>query len=335
MLLRDIIVIGASAGGIAAVEQLVAKLPATLPAAVFVVVHISRESRGYFAEIFNRAGKLNAALAQNHEPITRGRIYVAPPDLHLLIMDGEVRLSRGPRENGTRPAIDRLFRTAASVCGPRVIGVLLTGILSDGTAGLQAIKAAGGLAVVQDPADARFGDMPRHALEAVPVDAVLPLAAIPEYLYRHTDSPEAVAPARPMPPGQAQEVGTALRGAATEAEEVGPMNLTRVTCPSCGGVLSEVVEGKLRHFACHVGHSFTPEALEHEQQNELEDALWAAVRLLKEQAMVWRQRAAPQEPGAPASTESERRADTAERHAETIRDILLGGPDPPVPSEQQ
>lgn len=178
MPVHDTIVIGASAGGVEALKHLAGALPADLPAAIFIVVHFPPDSMSMLPAILNRYGPLPAYTAQNNEPIRPGRIYVAPPDYHLLVRDGVMQVYRGPRENHTRPAIDPLFRSAAQACGRRVVGVLLSGMLNDGTAGLIEIKRQGGLAIVQDPEDALFPDMPRSAVKNVAVDYVLPLARI-------------------------------------------------------------------------------------------------------------------------------------------------------------
>lgn len=181
---HDIIVIGASAGGVEALKHLVAALPADLPAAVFIVVHFPPDSISMLPSILNWYGPLPATTAQNNEPIQTGHIYVAPPDYHLLVRDGTMQVYRGPRENHTRPAIDPLFRSAAQMYAGRVIGVLLSGMLNDGTAGLIEIKRQEGLAIVQDPEEALFPDMPRSAIKNVAVDYVLPLAHIAPVLTR-------------------------------------------------------------------------------------------------------------------------------------------------------
>ena len=175
---RNIIVLGASAGGVDVLSKLVAGLPVGFPAAVFVALHVSAHGRSMMPEILSRAGALPAFHPEDGEEIREGRLYVAPPDKHLLIKQGRVRVVRGPRENGHRPAIDPLFRTAARAYGPRVIGVVLSGMLDDGTAGLRVIKAQGGLAVVQDPAEAVYNSMPRSAIEHAPVDFVAPVTEL-------------------------------------------------------------------------------------------------------------------------------------------------------------
>lgn len=191
---RDRIVIGASAGGVEVLIRLVGSLPADLPAALFVVLHTPANHTSRLPQILARHGKLPAAHARDGEAIAPGRIYVAPPDEHLLAQDGSVRLSHGPRENHTRPAIDVLFRSAANAYGERVVGVVLSGTLWDGTAGLIAIKRQGGVAIVQDPEEAGFAAMPRNAISGDHPDWVLPLADIATTLVRLAREPLAPAP---------------------------------------------------------------------------------------------------------------------------------------------
>src|SRR4051812_11241535 len=186
---HDLIVIGASAGGVQAITEIAASLPADLPAAVFVVVHMSPVSPGILPSLIDRAGPLPAEPARDGETIRHGRIYVARPDYHLLIDGDRMRVGRGPRENGFRPAVDPLFRTAARSCGPRVIGVVLSGGLDDGTEGLLFIKRHGGVAIVQDPDEAPFPSMPNSAVENVEVDHVLQLRDIPDRLVRLAREP--------------------------------------------------------------------------------------------------------------------------------------------------
>jgi two-component system chemotaxis response regulator CheB len=181
---HDIIVIGASAGGVEALSALVENVPANIPAAVFVVVHFPAQSTSVLPQLLTRAGQLPAVHANDGEAIQTGRIYIAPPDFHMVLERGSMSVVRGPRENHSRPAIDPLFRSAALAYGPRVVGAILSGTLGDGTAGLAAVKRRGGIAVVQDPEEAPFPDMPRNALQYVRADYVLPLAEIPPLLVR-------------------------------------------------------------------------------------------------------------------------------------------------------
>jgi Chemotaxis response regulator containing a CheY-like receiver domain and a methylesterase domain len=186
---HDIIVIGASMGGIETLSNLVAQFPEDLPAAIFIVVHIAPNGPGVLAQILDRTGPLTAKLAENGESIRHGRIYVAPPDHHLLVKQGFIRVTRGPRENRSRPAIDPLFRSAAVAYGSRVIGVILTGFQNDGTAGLITIKRCGGVAVVQEPKDALALDMPQSALDSVEVDHCLAVSGMGAVLDRLAREP--------------------------------------------------------------------------------------------------------------------------------------------------
>ena len=179
---HDIVVIGGSAGGVEALRRICEGLPADFPAAVFVVIHISPNSRSIMPDLLSRAGRLPARHPTDEEPIHRGTIYVAPPDMHMLLRPGYVMLRRGPQENRTRPAIDPLFRSAAVAYGSRVIGVVLSGLLDDGCAGLLAIKSCGGISVVQEPNDAMWPEMPRNALAHDRVDHCVPAAELPALL---------------------------------------------------------------------------------------------------------------------------------------------------------
>jgi len=278
------IVIGASMGGIEALTRLVAQLPADLPAALFVVQHISPESPGVLPAILDRAGSLQAIRAVDGEAIEHGRIYIAPPDQHLLVKPGHICLSSGPRENLSRPAIDPLFRSAAVAYGSRVIGVVLTGYLDDGTSGLQAIKRCGGTAVVQTPADAIMPSMPQSAIQNVEVDHVLPLAEMGELLIRLVQRPAGQSP--PIPTDILWEV-KAMEGVEDgieRQEELG--KLVPLTCPDCGGALWEMYEGKLRRYRCHVGHAFTLRSMLAGQDEVVIESLWVALRSLEERIKI-------------------------------------------------
>jgi two-component system chemotaxis response regulator CheB len=272
---QDVVVIGGSAGGVEALMQICAGLPADLPASLFVVQHISPTSKSVLPDLLSKAGPLPARHPVDGEPIQSGRIVVAPPDFHLLLKDGCVLLRRGPQENRTRPAIDPLFRSAAVAYGPRVIGVVLTGLLDDGTAGLQAIKRCGGTCVVQDPDDAQWPDMPRRALERDNVDHVATLAEMPALLDRLCR--EAAGPILPVP--RSLEIEGRIA-----AQELGPTDLptlgepSALSCPVCGGVLNEVLEDGTARFRCQTGHAFTSEGLVVAQGEGLERALESAAR---------------------------------------------------------
>lgn len=273
----DMIVIGASAGGVEALTRLVRALPSDLPAAVFVVVHFPETSPSLLPDILNRLGALPAAHARDGAEIEPGRIYVAPPGRHMLIKRTTVRLVEGPKENGNRPAIDPLFRTAARSCGPSVAGVLLSGMLDDGTMGMSAVKRYGGVAIVQDPQDALFGSMPQSAIDRVGVHHVLPLEAIGPLL---TKLVEGAAP-REFTPAEEEKDPTEM-----DTEELAALERrgkpSTFTCPECHGTLFELEEDGLLHYRCRVGHAYSFDTLATEQQNMLEAALWTALRSIEE-----------------------------------------------------
>ena len=277
------IVIGASAGGVEALRGLVARLPATLDAAILVVLHIGAH-RSELPALLNQAGVLRASHPEQGEPIRRGRIYVAPPDHHLVVEAGLIGLTKGPRENWARPAIDPLFRSAAERYGDRVIGVILTGALNDGTAGLYAVKQRGGITIVQDPADCENPSMPLSALAHVAIDHCLPLAGLPTLLARLA--------------GEQAERGrsgwtTADQALASEGQEMdADYKLDRpftVTCPDCGGALARSQLGSLTQFRCHIGHVYTGTVMMRAQFAALEQSLEAAMRSLSERAELCRQ----------------------------------------------
>jgi two-component system chemotaxis response regulator CheB len=211
-------------------------------------------------------------------------MYVAPPDHHLLLEPGHLRVVRGPKENRHRPAVDPLFRSAARAYGPRVIGVILTGALNDGTAGLLAVKQRGGRAVVQDPTDALYPSMPQSAIHYVAVDAIVPLSEIAAVLNRLVDEPAADEAASPVPKEMTQEVEMAAmeKNIVNEQNHVGTPSV--FSCPECGGVVWEIQDGTLVRFRCRVGHAFTAETILAQQDEALEEALWTALKTLEERA---------------------------------------------------
>jgi two-component system chemotaxis response regulator CheB len=230
----------------------------------------------------NRAGLLEVRKAQNGEAIQRGVIYVAPPDQHLLVHKDHVRVSRGPKENRMRPAIDPLFRSAAAAYGSRVIGVVLTGLLDDGTAGLLAVKRCGGMAVVQHPEDAMFSDMPTSALANVEVDYCLPLAGMGKLLTKLAHETAGRAGEAPKDIVVEAKMAETIQSAIPNEEELGTP--APYGCPECGGPMWELRNDGLRRYRCHVGHAFTPRALLADQDEALEKALWIALRTLEERA---------------------------------------------------
>jgi two-component system chemotaxis response regulator CheB len=263
---HDIIVMGASVGGISAIKTIVADLPGNLPAAVFVVIHTTEDNPGRLPSLLNRVSKMPVLYAVHDTPVLPGRIYLARPGRHLVLDRNRITLSTGPRENRHRPAADVLFRSAAQSYGPRVVGVVLTGNLDDGALGLAEIKARKGLAIVQDPEDAYAPSMPRSALQAVDPDYVLPLQDIASHLTTIVSSalPEP-APVRLVP--QPENGGKG-----------------HYSCPECGGALEEVESSPNLKFRCRVGHSYAAESLVEDQADGIERALWAGIRSLEEHA---------------------------------------------------
>jgi two-component system chemotaxis response regulator CheB len=327
---HDIIVIGASAGGVEVLSQLVRNLPKGLPAAILVACHIPPSSRSILPEILSRSGTLLAVHARDGDPVYPGQIYVAPPDHHLLLGDGVVKLTRGPRENGHRPAIDPLFRSAARVYGPRVIGVVLSGALYDGVAGLLAIRAAGGIAVVQDPHDARVPALPLSAAEVAGADYILPADALASVLVDLVQRPA-------LEKGEARMIDPIdklpeIQSRDQEAQENGERRgaLSVFTCPECGGALWQVNEQKMLRFLCHVGHAYHGEALLAEQTEILEAALWTAVRTFKDKSILARQLAARERErgNQEAASRFDEQAQQAEQYGHSIQQYLLTGRDP-------
>lgn len=322
---RDLIVIGASAGGIEALQRICAGLPPNLNAAVLVVLHTSPNSGSLLPRLLARSGSLPATHPKNGEPIEKGRIYVAPPDHHLIVERGVLRIIRGARENHHRPAIDPTFRSAAVSYGRRVIGVVLTGLLDDGTSGLMVIDAHGGAAVVQDPQTALFPGMPESALERVPNACIASLEDIPPLLEKLVGE-EVEAEAHPMrDTASASEVQLAELDMSEIENEIRDGKPSPYGCPECGGVLWEIDQSGLLRFRCRVGHAFTARHLRAEQRHAIEAALWAALRALEESGSLYRRMALRARTGNQHTSMElyEERASTAEDSAKTLRDFLV------------
>lgn len=320
----SLVVVGASAGGVEALQRFARALPSDFAAPVLVVLHASPRSRSYLPEILSRSGRLPAVHARDGDRIEGGRIYIAPPDCHLVVADGTLRVVRGPRENGHRPAIDPLFRTAAAEYDSRVAGVVLSGTLDDGTVGLNCIKEAGGATLAQDPDDALYADMPLNAIAYVDPDYVQPVEDLVDTLVRLTasgrlelgrngavtapdDDPLEAAPA----PG---------------AEDAQPGEIVSFSCPECGGTLWETESGGTVSYRCRVGHAYTLNNLVARHGDAIERALWTAYRALEERAaMSHRVARRLADRGRPDSSERfERQAEVSERHAAELKSILDG-----------
>ena len=290
MATKDIIVIGSSAGGVDALCKLSAGLPADLPATVFVAQHLSPHAKSVLPQLLDRSGPLRALVPEDGQAFERGCIYVAPPDHHLIVRPGKVLVRRGPVENRTRPAVNALFRSAALSYGGRVTGIVLTGLLDDGTDGLIAIKAAGGTSLVQDPDEAEWPSMPRNAVRRDHVDRVARVADLGVILAKLAR--EEAGPSIPLPEAYSTEdLIAAQEFAVTEPEIVTPGEASHFSCPDCGGVLNQIETGNEQRFRCQVGHAFTPLGLVDAQNGELERALSVAVRTHRDRIRLFRQMA--------------------------------------------
>lgn len=326
---RNIIVIGASAGGVQALLMLVASLPANLPAAVLIVLHIPANAPSLLPDILGRESPMPVSHAKNGERIRPGRIYVAPPDQHLLIENSQIRLVHGPKENFHRPSIDTLFRSAARWAGPRAIGVVLTGARDDGTVGMRAIKQRGGITIVQDPIEAVFPSMPASVMQNIIVDYSLPLREIGpllDKLSRQQAEEEGGVPLAEEVEIEAKIAGQEIEGGELIASVDRLGKVSRLTCPDCHGALWEINDKDLLRFRCHVGHAFSSEGLSDGQSQMIEVALWSAVRALEEQIILARrivERARSADHNRAAET-FERRAREAERNSSVLRQLLLG-----------
>jgi Chemotaxis response regulator containing a CheY-like receiver domain and a methylesterase domain len=323
---RDIVVVGSSMGGVEALSSLARQLPEDLPAAVLVVQHTSPESPGLLGEILSRQGPLPAVIAEDGMEIERGRIYVAPPNRHLLATADGIRVNFGPRENRSRPAIDPLFRTAAVNYRSRVIGIVLTGLLGDGAAGLLAVHRCGGMALVQAPDDAAFADMPRRALDVVKNAQKFVMGDLGRLLVRHCGEP---AP-EPPPVPEALLVETKLTEQTMVTEDWGavPGRPTSFTCPECRGAIHEIREEGLTRFRCRVGHAYSTFDLLGDKAKAVEESLWVALQTLDERAQMLEIMAGDDRQRGWHRTADDYvdRARETRAHADRLRDLLVTTP---------
>ncbi|HEY3700057.1 MAG TPA: chemotaxis protein CheB [Spongiibacteraceae bacterium] len=321
---HDIIVIAASAGGVETLRRLVELLPKNLSASVFITLHVSRMGTSVMPSILSRAGAMPACHPIEGAAIQRGMIYVAPPDHHLLLRAQSIHLSHGPKENGTRPAADPMFRSAARMFGGRVIGVVLSGMLDDGSAGLEAIKARSGITIAQDPATALFPDMPKNAIARGVVDHIAPIDELAPLLVQLVQTPSANA--EPMSRTLEVETNMADLDLSILERDAQRGNPTDFTCPDCGGVLRRLdSDGGNAHFRCHVGHAWATESLQTAQVERVEESLWAALRVLDENAKLVRNLhtdAVARDLDGIAQHYGERLQEIS-AHAAAIRDLLL------------
>jgi len=300
-------------------------MPGDYVGSIFVVIHVSADAPGILAELLQPHSRLPVAQARDGERIVPGRVFVAAPDRHLVLEAGRVRSVYGPKENRHRPSIDVSMRSAAQEFGPRAVGVVLTGNLDDGSRGLDEIKRSAGTAIVQDPVDAAFPEMPRNALRGAAVDFVLPAGEIGEKLVELSTT-EAAAIAPPPDPARIAQIRaarfapSAIGDAAFRPGEPSPFS-----CPDCHGTLWESREGAFGHFRCRVGHAFSPESLAAAQTESVDHALWIALRALEEKAALSTKLAREAADRHLRSIEQIHRtkAGEVEKEAEVIREVLL------------
>lgn len=317
---RNLVGIGCSAGALEALQQILGALPPTHGAAILLVAHRSRKADSLLESLLSRRLAIPVVQAREGMTLEVGTVHVAPPDRHLLLgSDGTLRTPRGPRENSSRPAIDPLFRSLAIHGTTRVVGVVLTGLLSDGAAGLAAIHRCGGAALVQDPEEATYGDMPRAALDAVPSAERLPLRGIAARILHlaREEAPPTVA----VPESIALESRIAEHAGASMRLEDRLGERSNITCPHCQGVLWRMHDENVLRFRCHTGHAYTADDVYDQQTHRVEEALWSAMRAHRERAEVARRLAAEGPRGTSAMWQE--RADEAEAEAELIRSVLL------------
>jgi two-component system, chemotaxis family, protein-glutamate methylesterase/glutaminase len=332
---RDLVVVGASAGGVEALRALVASLPPDFPASVLIVLHVPARSPSALPAILSRATGLTVRQARDGDELAPGTVLVAPPDYHLIVYDGAVTLSHGPQENGHRPAIDVLFRSAARARGPKVVGVVLSGALDDGAAGMVSITQRGGGALIQDFDEALHDSMPRAAAAAVPDATVARVEHMTKCLEQLLDGPV------PETPGASalMEMETAMADLDPKAmhHERRPGRPSGFACPDCHGALFEINDGPLVRYRCRVGHAWSPESLVARQSVDLESALWMALRSLEEKAGLSRQLGARAlERGHDlASDRFDEDAEEAVRAAELLRDLISRvAENPPSPARE-
>ncbi|MBB5536390.1 chemotaxis protein CheB [Rhizobium giardinii] len=321
---RDIIAIGGSVGAIAAIKNLLRDLPRDLAATLFIVIHVGARGNDLLADVLGASAGFPVTTAVDGERAQQGRAYVAPADHHLLVIDDTIRLGRGPRENLSRPAIDPLFRSIGASFGPRGIAIVLTGMLNDGAAGLFDLKRCGGVTVVQNPSEAVAPDMPLGALKANTVDYRASLADLPALLGKLTS--EVAGPPVVVPQDIKLEIDIAL-GREISPETIATIGDTvPISCPGCGGVLSQIKNSSPLRFRCQVGHAYTSQTLSADKESAVDEAMRVALRIIEERVTLSEKMADDARSNGfhAAAAANGRRAKEAREHAETLRRAILG-----------
>ncbi|MBS1303445.1 chemotaxis protein CheB [Loktanella sp. SALINAS62] len=277
------IAIGGSTGSLSVLKEIMPSLPENLPAPIFVVVHVGAHGRNLIADILDDAGPLHVSTALEGEEVESGCVYVAPADRHLLVIDGVIRLGRGPRENLARPAVDALFRSVAASYGSGAVGLVLTGNLNDGAAGLVTIKQRGGVSVVQNPADSVAPDMPLGALESTEVDYCTPPNDLADLITMLVNQP--LGPEHAIDRALELEIDIALGGPCLTETVEQIADVVPLSCPACNGTLSQLKEPPLR-YRCQVGHAYSAKALADQHEGSLDEAVRVALRIVEERAVL-------------------------------------------------
>jgi len=322
---RNIVVIGASAGGIEALIALFGALPSDSSASFFVVQHLSASYASQLDRVLQGATSMPVTFALDRQPLMPDTVYVAPPDRHLMIDGDNIRITRGPKESRARPAVDVLFRSAALAFGPRVIGVILSGSLDDGTAGLWLIKDRKGLALVQDPDEAMHKSMPQSAIEHVETDFIGAVDRLAAKIAWEVAQDMPLPAVEPPQPGQQVENQIALGGNAMQA---GVMNLGKVskyTCPECHGMLVQIEAGRFVRFRCHTGHTYSLRSLLTDVNDAIDVSLWSTIRAIEERILILEQLAtiADEKGQHERALHLHAKAALAEQRCQPLRDLVL------------
>jgi two-component system chemotaxis response regulator CheB len=323
MEIKNIIVIGASAGGFKAVTQLVDNLPAGLPVAIFIVIHMSKQSQApVIVQSLQKLTSYKCQVAADNEDIKAGYIYLAPADQHLLLKTDKMRLLHGPHENRWRPSIDVLFRSAAASYGSQVTGVILSGLLDDGTSGMSAIKRSGGVCIVQEPSEAEYDEMPFNVINNVPVDHRV-LVQDMGYIIADVVSKPSASVTIPEDVKIEADITERLVSDINELQKLGTHS--NYTCPDCGGGLWEIETNGYKRYRCHTGHVYTDLNLLEKQGEQMEESIWISIRMLEERRNLLLNMAERSKDNATAGLTADyhRRADELGVHVERLKSFLI------------
>ncbi|HEY9000305.1 MAG TPA: chemotaxis protein CheB [Mucilaginibacter sp.] len=324
--INSVVVIGGSAGGYQAVADLMAHVPADLDTSFFVVVHVSRKSVGaILVQHIQRNTSYQCSLAKDNEPIKKGHLYVAPPDFHLIIKNGHMRVFRGPHENRWRPSIDVLFRSAAAAYDSNTVGIILSGLLDDGTSGMSAIKRSGGICIVQEPHDAEFDDMPNNVLNNVNVDHSVPVSEMGYVLDDIFSKPFQNKDLKKVPDDVKieSEITERMNTNMNELDKIGVRS--NYSCPDCGGALWEMKDDTVPRYRCYTGHVFTGNVLLEKQAEGLEESIWISIRMLEERRNLLKRMAKNPAHSSviDGDVDMDEKADELEKHIERMKSLLV------------